>query len=189
MLRNILDELEWAIAFVLITLIIFLIIANLTIQPAIATITETEITPRQVNYRSEQVLTDATGQKWQVMLFTQSPPNSSQIAPLNLRLSGIASTLPIQSQKPLVIKTLGDRYEATNIFLTESPLPSIGQYDLKSVFPQLPTAELLLEIPLENGEFTLLNISKEVVKEWQEVAAKNLNLATSLPTSIPGLRK
>jgi hypothetical protein len=38
MLRHILQDLEWGIAFVIATLILFLIVSLLTIKPAIATI-------------------------------------------------------------------------------------------------------------------------------------------------------
>ena len=182
MLRHIIHDLEWAIAFALVTLILFLIISFLTIKPAIATITETDIKPGQIHCRSEQALTDEAGHKWQVMLFTQV--DSPQVASLNLRLSGLSSSLRIQSQKPLIISTSSDRYEATNIFLKESPLPSIGQYNLKNIFPQLPTVDLLLEIPLENAKSTRLHIPKAVVKEWQEVAAKNPGASQKLPSGF-----
>jgi hypothetical protein len=72
----------------------------------------------------------------------------------------------------------------TDIFLEEPPLPSIGQYDLKNILPQLPTEELILEIPLENGASTHLSISQEVVKEWQEVAAKNPGKYPQLPSGF-----
>lgn len=154
MLRHILHDLEWGIAFVITTLILFLIIALITIKPALAAITETDIAPVYLHCRSEQVLKDETGHKWEVMLFTQV--NSPQVASLNLRLSGISSSLKIQSQKPLLISTSSDRYEVPNIFLGESPLPSIGQYNLKKIISELPTEEIRLEIPLENGKFTYL---------------------------------
>ena len=182
MLRHIIHDLEWAIAFALVTLILFLIISLLTIKPAIATVTETDIAPGQIHCRSEQVLTDEAGHKWQVMFFTQV--DSPQVATLNLRLSGLSSSLCIQFQKPLVISTSSEHYEATDIFLGKSPLPSIGQYDLKKIFHQLPTADLLLEIPLENGKSTRLHIPKSVVKEWQEVAAKNPGKSQKLPSSF-----
>ncbi len=182
MLRHIIQELEWAIAFVITTLIMFLIIANLTIKPAIATITETDIAPGQIHCRSEQVLKDETGHKWQVMLFTQV--KSSQVASLNLRLSGLSSSVSIQSQKPLLINISGNRYEAPNIFLGKSPLPSIGQYDLKNIVQQLPTEELLLELPLENGKSTRLQIPQAVVKEWQEVASKIPSKSQKLPSGF-----
>lgn len=180
MLRHILHDLEWGIAFVIATLILFLIISLLTIKPAIATITETDISPGQIHCRSEQILSDEAGQKWQVMFFTQV--DSPQVSSLNLRLSGLSSSLKIQSQKPLVISTSNDhRYEVANILLEKSPLPSIGQYNLKKIVPKLPTVEVLLEVPLENGKSTRLHIPKTVVKEWQEVAAKNSGASQKLP--------
>lgn len=183
MLRHILHNLEWAIAFILITIILFLIISLLTIKPAIADITETNISPGYRHCRSEQVLADERGHKWQIMFFTQV--NSFQVASLNLRLSGLSSSLRIQSQKPLIIRTSSDRYEATDIFLGKSPLPSIGQYDLKNIFSQLPIVDLLLEVPLENGKSTRLHIPEAVVKEWQQVASKNPSPSPKLPEKLP----
>lgn len=182
MLRHILHDLEWAIAFVIVTLILWLIVSLLTIKPAIATITETDIAPGQLHCRSEQVISDQAGHKWHIMLFTQV--DSPQVASLNLRLSGLSSSLRIQSQKPLIISTSSDRYEVNDMFLEESPLPSIGQYDLKNIFPQLSATELLLEVPLESGESTRLNIPKSIVKEWLEVAAKNPGTSQKLPSGL-----
>ena len=182
MLRDILHDLELGIAFAILTIILFLVIALLTIEPAIATITETDMAPGQIHCRSEHVLTDEAGYKWEVMFFTQT--NSPQVASLNLRLSGLSGSLKIQSQVPVVIDTQRDRYKVSDIFLQEPPLPSIGQYNLKNIFPQLPTTDLFLEIPLENGELSRLHIPITVVKEWQEVASKNFNPAPKLPSSI-----
>jgi Protein of unknown function (DUF3122) len=171
MFQHIVDNLESAIALIITTLILFLIIFLLTIKPAIGSITEQEVAPGYISCRSERVLSDRTGNKWQVMFFT--PVDVSPVTALNLRLSGLYSSLRIQSQKPLVITTLGDRFEATDLFLEKSPLPSIGQYDLQDILPHLSTEELLLEIPLENGQSARLPIPKAVVREWQAVAAKN----------------
>lgn len=184
MLRHILHDLEWAIACAILTLIIFLIIANLSIQPAIADITETDIAPGKIHCRSEQVLTDEAGHKWDVMFFTQV--DSSQTASLDLRLSGLSSAIGIQSRKPLVISNLSKeiRYEAPDIFLSRSPLPSIGQYDLKNILSQLPKTDLLLELPLENGTSTQLHIPKAIVQEWHEVASKKPNPSQKFPPSI-----
>ena len=187
MLRHILHELEWGIAFVLLTLVLFLIISLLTITPVIADITETNIAPGQVHCRSEQMLTDEVGHKWDVMFFTEV--SSSSNASLNLRLSGLSSSVYIQSQKPLVIDVLSDRsdnsakvnLEVANIFKEESPLPTIGQYDLKNIFPQLPMSDLLLEIPLENGRLARLPIPKTLVQEWQEIALRNSELSPPIP--------
>ncbi|VEP12299.1 conserved hypothetical protein [Hyella patelloides LEGE 07179] len=183
MLRHVLHNLELAIACMLATLILFMIISLLTIQPAIGTITETDIAPGQIHCRSEQVLTDEAGHKWEIMLFTNQV-DFPQVASLNLRLSGLSSSLRIQSQKPLVVNDSSDLYEVSNIFLEKSPLPSIGQYDLKKIIPQLSTEKLLLEIPLENGKSSRLHIPQTMVQEWQEVAAKTANPSQKFPSNF-----
>lgn len=182
MLHQMLRDLEWGITFVVITLILFIIIALLTIEPVIASITETDIAPGQVYCRSEQVLSDEAGHKWQVMFFTQ--PESDRVASLNLRLSGLSSSVYVQSQAPLIITVDGNRYEASDIFLEESPLPSIGQYDLNDVFSQISTADVVLEIPLENSNSVHLRIPKTVVEEWQSAAAKNLGSSRKIPSNL-----
>ncbi|MDJ0568854.1 MAG: DUF3122 domain-containing protein [Pleurocapsa sp. MO_192.B19] len=171
MLRHILKDLEWGIIFVVATLIFFLIIALLTIQPVIATITETDIAPGKLHCRSEQVLTDDAGHKWEVMFFTEV--DSPEVTSLNLRLSGLYSSANIQSQKPLIISTSNERYEATDIFFENPPLPSIGQYNLKNIFPRLSLNDLMLEIPLESNTYARLHIPTELVQEWQQVSDKN----------------
>lgn len=172
MLHHILQELEWVITFVLFTLVLFLIVALITIQPAIATITEGEIAPGTSYCRSEQVLTDEAGHKWEVMFFTEV--DSPEVTALNLRLSGLSSSVNIESQKPLIIIAPGDRqYQATDIFLENSPLPSIGQYNLKNILPQLSTTDVLLEIPLVRDSVARLDIPKFLLKEWQEVSNRN----------------
>ena len=183
MLRHILHNIEIAIAFAILTLILFLIVANLTIKPVIAAITETDIAPGHLHCRSEQVLTDEAGHKWEIMLFSDrvDPP---QVASLDLRLSGLSSTLRIQSQKPILIEYDQNRYQAPNTFFGQAPLPSIGQYDLKTIISQLPTKELILEIPLEKGETSRLHIPQAMVKEWQEVAAKTIKPSQKLPSGF-----
>ena len=171
MLRHILHELEWGIAFVVLTLILFLIIALLTIQPVIATVTEGEIAPERSYCRSEQVLTDDAGHKWDVMFFTEV--DSPEVTSLNLRLSGLSGSTNIESQKPLIISTRRDRYQATDIFLENPPLPSIGQYNLKNILPRLSTTDISLEIPLERNSVARLDIPKSLVQEWQQVAERN----------------
>ncbi len=171
MLRHILHELEWGIAFVVLTLILFLIIALITIQPVIATVTEGEVAPERSYCRSEQVLTDDAGHKWDVMFFTEV--DSPEVTSLNLRLSGLSSSVNIESQKPLIINNSSDRFEATDIFLENPPLPSIGQYNLKNILPRLATNDLSLEIPLENDATAFLKIPESLVQEWQQVADRN----------------
>lgn len=130
MLRGILHDLKLGIVFVILTIVLFLVIALLTIGPVIATITETDMAPGPIHSRSEHMLTDEARYKWETMFVTQA--NSTQVAALNLRLSGLYGSLKIQSQEPVIIDTQSDRYKVSDIFLQEPPLPSIGQYDLKN---------------------------------------------------------
>lgn len=177
MLRHILHDLEWGIAFVISIIILFLIISLVTIQPVIATVTEGNIAPRRSYCRSEQVLVDKAGHKWQVMFFTEV--DSPEVTSLNLRLSGISGTDNIESQKPLVIITSNNRYEATDIFLENPPLPSIGQYNLKNILPRISTTDISLEIPLENDAIAHLDVPESLLREWQEVSERNSH--TPLP--------
>ena len=179
MLRQMLHDLEWGIILVILTLVLFLMISLLTIQPVIAAVTETDIAPGQTHCRSEQVLIDDAGHKWEVMFFTEV--NSPEETSLNLRLSGLSSSANIESQKPLIISTQNQSYEATDIFLENPPLPSIGQYNLKNIFPRLAITDLTLEIPLANNASRHLTIPTAIVEEWQEVASKNYHPFPKLP--------
>ena len=179
MMRHILRDLEWGIAFVVITLVLFIIISLLTIKPVIAAVTETDIAPGQIHCRSEQVLTDDAGHKWEVMFFTEV--DSPEVTSLNLRLSGLYSSANIESQKPLIVSNANKSYEATDIFLENPPLPSIGQYNLKNIFPRLSTTDLTLEIPLENDSAAHLNIPESLVQEWQQVSDRNYHPFPKLP--------
>ena len=179
MMRHILRDLEWGIAFVVITLVLFLIIALLTIQPVIATVTETDIAPGKMHCRSEQVLTDDAGHKWEVMFFTEV--DSPEITSLNLRISGLSSSVNIESQKPLIISSSNKRYEAADLFLENPPLASIGQYNLKNILPRFSSEELTIEIPLESSDPVHLQIPVELVEEWQAVSSRNYSFPMPMP--------
>ena len=100
---------------------------------------------------------------------------------LNLRLSGLYSSASIESQKPLVISSANKNYQATDIFLENPPLPSIGQYNLKNIFSRLSMSDLSLEIPLENGKAAHLDTPRSLFEEWQQVADKNYHSFPKLP--------
>lgn len=192
MLRHILQDLERAVAFVILTLILFLIIANLSIQSAIAlrtlpqeiaTITETETPSGQLHCRSEQVLIDETGHKWQLMLFTQT--SSPPLASLNLRLSGLSSELEIESTEPLVISTaVGSTWQAADLLAQTAPLPTIAQYDLTNIITELPIESINLELPIVSKPSIKLVVPEAVVKEWQELA-KQFSIDRQLPSGFP----
>ena len=185
MLRYILHYLDRVIIFVLITLVLFLLIEIVAIRPTLATITETEIAPGKLHCRSEHIITDEQGHKWQLMLFTQVASTESTY--LNLRLSGLSSHLKIAPNKPLIISNKADKFwSAENVLLQSAPLPNIGEYNLKNIFFQLATEELWLELPLADGQLSRLHIPASVVKEWQEITVKQ-PLPTEKPFSAPKL--
>lgn len=179
MMRQILHDIEWVITFVVVTLVLFLIIALLTVQPVIATVTETDIAPGQIYCRSEKVLTDDAGHKWDIMFFTEV--DSPEVTSLNLRISGLSSSTSIESQKPLIISSSNKRYEVTDLLLENPPLASIGQYNLKNILPRFSSEELTLEIPLERSDSVHLQIPVELVEEWQEVASRNYSFPIPMP--------
>ena len=179
MLRHILNELEWGITLVILTIVLYLILVLVTIQPVIAKVTETDIAPGKIYCRSEQVLTDDAGHKWEVMFFTEI--DSPETTSLNLRISGLSGSVNIESQEPLIISSSNKRYEATDLFLENPPLPSIGQYDLKNILPRFSCEELTLEIPLESNDPVHLQIPVELVEEWQAVSSQNYYFPAPMP--------
>jgi hypothetical protein len=152
-------------------LLVLMGIGIFTGQPALAVITETESYPGELLCRSEQTLIDEKGNSWQLALFKQVYPE--QTASLNLRVSGLSSSIRILHPQPLKLATAkGKVFEATDIFLEQAPLPSIGQYDLKKIFEQISNEELVLELPVAGESRLHLQVPSSVVKEWREVAAK-----------------
>ncbi|NJK56794.1 MAG: DUF3122 domain-containing protein, partial [Pleurocapsa sp. SU_5_0] len=89
----------------------------------------------------------------------------------------------------MIVSTDHKRYAATDLFLENPPLPSIGQYNLKNIFPRLSLSDLSLEIPLENDTTANLNIPQSLVEEWLQVSDKKLSFIPqiALHLSIPVL--
>ena len=202
MLRHLLKDLELVLIVAIVTLIFWIVITLVTVSPIMAKtlksdfisrITETEITPEITHCRAEQSLIDESGHKWGLMLFTNGT-KPSQFDNLQLRLSGLSSSLRIQSQKPLVISFFTDdavqhqtklnHFEIPNNLKDSSPLPNIGQYDLHKVITKIPRTELVLEIPLEKGKIARLHVPETTLEEWQEVVAKPVLPRPRLPSNF-----
>jgi hypothetical protein len=81
----------------------------------------------------------------------------------------------------LIVSTDNKRYQATDLFLENPPLPNIGQYNLKNILPRLSLTDLSLEIPLENDTMAHLNIPQSLVEEWQQVSGGNYHSFPKLP--------
>jgi len=167
--QNILQTVLWLLLLGIWTIIIFLSIGTFTSQPVLAIVNQIEA-PGEILYRSQQRLTDSSGNSWQVILFKQV--QSGQAALINLRLVGFPGVTELVHPQSLRITTpTGDTLTANDVFLDEAPAPTIAQYDFKDILPNLPIESLKLSLPLVGDRFINISVPRFIVQEWQEVAA------------------
>ncbi|MTJ50842.1 DUF3122 domain-containing protein [Dolichospermum sp. UHCC 0259] len=168
MLRHI-QQIFKRILFVgILTTLIFLGLANLSSEKVIAAVTQIGKPPEEVIYRSQVKLDDQSGKVWQIVLFKQV--YSDQPSNINLRLVGFPGSAELIHPQPLRITTnTGKLWNANDIFLKEAPAPTIGQYNLTEILPQLPPESLTLSIPLPGKNFINITVPIHVVKEWQSL--------------------
>jgi Protein of unknown function (DUF3122) len=134
----------------------------------IASVSHIEGSAGEIVYRSQQKLADKSGNTWHVILLKRSYPG--QVTSISLRLMGCpGSPELIHPQALTITSTTGETWKATDIFLDEAPTPTIGQYDLKNILPELPTDNLLLSIHLVGEHWVNIPVPQFVVQEWQEV--------------------
>jgi Protein of unknown function (DUF3122) len=168
MFRRIRKTFFWLLLLGTLTIFIFLGLATFTSQTVIAAITQLEEAPGEIVYRSQQKLIDESGNTWQVILFKRV--NGSQVTSVNLRLVGFPGSAELLHPQPLTITSSAfQTWKATDIFLDEAPAPTIGQYDIKDILPQLPTDNLRFSIALGRERFVNILVPQSVVQEWQEV--------------------
>ena len=152
----------------ILTTLIFLGLVNFTSQTVIAAVTQIGNPPEEIIYRSQVKLDDQSGKVWQVVLFKQV--YSDQPSNINLRLVGFPSVGELIHPQPLKItSTTGKVWNAADVFLEEAPAPTVGQYDLTEILPQLPPESLTLSIPLPSTNFINIAVPIHVVKEWQSL--------------------
>ncbi|BAZ86782.1 DUF3122 domain-containing protein [Dolichospermum compactum] len=152
----------------ILTTFIFLGLANLSSEKVIAAITQLGNPPEELIYRSQVKLDDQSGKVWQVVLFKQV--YSDQPSNINLRLVGFPSVGELIHPQPLrITSTTGKVWNAADVFLEEAPAPTVGQYDLTEILPQLPPESLTLSIPLPSTNFINIAVPIHVVKEWQSL--------------------
>ncbi|PPS43296.1 DUF3122 domain-containing protein [Chroococcidiopsis sp. TS-821] len=167
--RRFLQTLLWLLLLGIWTTIIFLGLGTFISQPVLAEINRIEA-PGEILYRSQQRLQDSSGNSWQVILFKQV--QSGQAPLVNLRLVGFPGVAELIHPHPLQITTsTGEILTANDVFLVEAPAPTIGQYDVKNILPQLPAESLQLSLPLAGDRSIDISVPQFVVQEWQEVAA------------------
>ncbi|MFM2062890.1 MAG: hypothetical protein RLZZ507_2560 [Cyanobacteriota bacterium] len=152
----------------ILTIVIFLGLANFTFKSAIAVVTKIEEIPGEILYRSQTKLDDQSGKVWQVVLFKQVYPGEATT--INLRLVGFPGTAELIHPQPLKITSdTGKVWNAADVFLDEAPAPTIGQYDFTKILPQLPPESLNLAIPLPGLKSINLSVPVHVVKEWKSL--------------------
>ncbi len=157
-------------------------------QPATAAIRELQEGPDRVVYQARNRAYDANNQRWQTVAFKRLQPDADPM--VRLRLVGILNSEELLHPHPLTIAVPGgDLLEAADVsdepFTDESgTVPgNVGQYDLGPVIDQLPdNLELVLSVPTEDGNTIEIAVSPLVVREWQDVAQKEGDVASSEST-------
>lgn len=147
---------------------------NVAIAPAQAALRQLEEAPGQIVYQSRQTLKDQQGSSWQAIAFKRTRPGDTDV--IYLRLVGFPGTADIDHSQPLTLtNSLGKTLTATDIsqemFADKTQVElNAAEYNLQPILTQLE-----LGIPLQLSLVTLdqskvdLNVSPEVVEEWQSL--------------------
>ena len=168
-LRRWLSRLLLLGAFVLLMVIGW---GSLTPPSAVASIRQIEEAPGQMLYQSRHTLQDETGQSWQVVLFKRV--KAGEAKDINLRLVGFPGMAEFAHPQPLKIMTnTGKVLQAEDLFADQSPGANVGEYNIKDVLSELPTATgVTLSLPMKGDRTTSLRVPSVVILEWQTVATE-----------------
>lgn len=160
----------------------FALVIGSAIAPAHATIRQLEEAPGRMIYQSEvyqsrRTLKDQEGRSWQAIAFQRTFPD--QMDSIYLRLVGFPGSANIDHSQPLKLtdsmgKTLTAADVSHDMFADQAQIePDIGQYDLQPILMQIElTIPLRLSIPtLDQSEITL-DVSSDLVEEWQSLAVQ-----------------
>ncbi len=145
---------------------------SMTPPSAVASIRQIEEAPGQMLYQSRHTLQDETGQSWQIVLFKRV--KAGEPKDISLRLVGFPGMAEFAHPQPLKIKTnTGKVLEAEDLFADQSPAANVGEYNIREVLSQLPTATgVKLSLPMKGDRTTTLRIPSVVILEWQTVATE-----------------
>lgn len=167
---------SWLLLLGALVLLLLLGLGTFATPPAAAAIRQMEEAPGQILLQSRHTLRDEMGNAWQVVLFKRVKADNSTT--INLRLVGFPDTTEFAHPQPLKISTSkGQILTAEDLFAQKAPAPNVGQYDLKNILPQIPTAGAIDLSLVMNGERSIdLAIPAEVILEWQTLAAKYIEL-------------
>ncbi|MBI4781695.1 MAG: DUF3122 domain-containing protein [Oscillatoriophycideae cyanobacterium NC_groundwater_1537_Pr4_S-0.65um_50_18] len=140
-----------------------------------ATVRQLEEAPGQIVYQSRQSLKDQHGNSWQSVAFKRIRPDGQ--SSFELRLVGFPGVAEIDRAQPLTLtNSLGKTLTATDASSTiftdaAQPEPTVGQYDLQPLLPQLQMGiPLTLTLPTLGSEAVSLSVSPLLIEEWQTVA-------------------
>ncbi|MBI4783835.1 MAG: DUF3122 domain-containing protein [Oscillatoriophycideae cyanobacterium NC_groundwater_1537_Pr4_S-0.65um_50_18] len=130
--------------------------------------------------QSRRTLRDQNRQSWQAIAFKRVQPDLSD-QPLYLRLVAFPDSVAIDHPQPILLSniqgqvwTAADRSDQIAAF----PQPSVGQYELQAVLPNLSDQPLRLEVPTVNGEAIVLRIPIALIQEWRVVAQSQVSQLT-----------
>jgi hypothetical protein len=125
-------------------------------------------------YQSRQTLKDQQGNSWQAIAFKRIRPD--QTAVIYLRLVGFPGTAELDHSQPLTLTdSLGKTLTATDIsqemFADKTQVElNAAEYDLQPILMQLALGiPLQLSLPTLDQPEIALNVSPEVVEEWQSL--------------------
>ncbi len=162
---------------VLVGMLVSLVAINVAIAPAYAAIRQLEEAPGQMVYQARQTLQDQQGNSWQAIAFKRIRPDHA--ATIYLRLVGFPGAAELDHSQPLTLTdSLGQTLTATDISQEMFSDKAQGElnaaeYDLQPVLMQLEIGiPLRLLLPTLNQPGITLNISPEVVEEWQSLYAE-----------------
>ncbi|NJM68224.1 MAG: DUF3122 domain-containing protein [Acaryochloris sp. RU_4_1] len=166
--------------FLLLGTLVFLFLLGMgrfAAPPAAAMITQQEESANQILYQSRQTLKDRNELSWQAIAFKRIRPDGE--VTFNLRLVGFPGEVELEHPHPLAITTsMGQAFSAADVsreIYTDTPAsPNVGQYDLQLILPQLSeVVPVRLSLPTTDGSVVALDVSSEVIQEWQTVAAQS----------------
>lgn len=161
----------------LLGMLAWVVTINVAIAPAHAAIRQLEEAPGQMVYQARQTLKDQQGNSWQAIAFKRIRPDKA--ATIYLRLVGFPGTAELDHSQPLTLTdSLGQTLTATDIsqemFSDETQVGlNAAEYDLQPILMQLEVGiPLRLLLPTLDPPEIALNISPEIVEEWQSLAGQ-----------------
>lgn len=145
--------------------------ATPTSDSAQAAIVQLEDSAHQLVYRSQHRLVDRFGHTWQAIFFKQVQSDQpDQPVQVSLRLVGLPGAATVNHPYPLLITTpAGQTLPAADVFLDEAPAPTIAQYDMQDLVPQLSGETLRLTLPVIDQAAIDLEVPAAIVQEWLDL--------------------